>query len=301
MVARLHSHLTYANVMATFAAFFALGGGAFAVVGIPGRDGKVHGCYAKKTGALRVVKEGKRCRRGERAIAWGAVGKRGEAGVRGPTGDRGGTGPQGPTGSQGPPGSQGAPGSDAQFNGAVAGGALAGTYPDPDIAPNAINGTHVSPNALDGADINEAALGVVPNASSAISATSAANAANAAAVDGQSAASISYTRGADSAAIEILALGGLRLQASCDGGNLEIFATTTAGSSWIRSSSGTTDTSFNVGDSVEVQGSGNGSVLVAYRQGGASGSGANLWPTISVILAYDEGSICHVAGSAIGS
>ena len=31
---------------------------------------QITACYAKKSGALRVVKAGKRCKRGERKIAW---------------------------------------------------------------------------------------------------------------------------------------------------------------------------------------------------------------------------------------
>jgi hypothetical protein len=44
---------------------------------------KIHGCYAKKGGALRVVKAGAACKTGEMAIAWN---KRGPRGPRGPAG-----------------------------------------------------------------------------------------------------------------------------------------------------------------------------------------------------------------------
>src|SRR4051794_35440525 len=106
MSPRLRAHLTYANVMATIAAFLAIGGGAYAMVGSPPGDGTIEGCYRKKGGALRLVKQGRPCHRGERRVAWNRQGPpraRGEAGARGETGARGLAGASGPTG---PPGAQ---------------------------------------------------------------------------------------------------------------------------------------------------------------------------------------------------
>jgi hypothetical protein len=73
----------------------------------------------------------------------------------------------------GPRGPQGPPGSDAQFNGAAAGGGLAGTYPNPTIAQNTIGSAQVNPNSLTGDDIDEGSLGIVPNALNASLATTA--------------------------------------------------------------------------------------------------------------------------------
>ena len=87
MLKLVRSHLTYANVVATGALFVALGGGAYALSGVPDRSGVYHGCVAS-TGALRVVtkasscvkaktvKRGKRLVRipGESAIAWNQQG-----------------------------------------------------------------------------------------------------------------------------------------------------------------------------------------------------------------------------------
>lgn len=64
-------------------------GGAALATSAPGGS-VIHGCAKKSTGALRVVKAGKKCRRGERALSWN---RQGQPGPRGVTG---GTGPQGP-------------------------------------------------------------------------------------------------------------------------------------------------------------------------------------------------------------
>lgn len=72
----------------------------------------------------------------------------------------------------GPRGPQGPAGSDAQFNGAAAGGGLAGTYPNPAIAQNAIGTAQVTNDTLSGSDIVEGSLGQVP---SALAATTAQN------------------------------------------------------------------------------------------------------------------------------
>lgn len=45
-----------------------------------------------------------------------------------------------------------------------AGGALTGSYPNPTIGPNTINGARVADDSLTGADVNESTLGTVPNA-----------------------------------------------------------------------------------------------------------------------------------------
>jgi hypothetical protein len=73
---------------------------------------QITGCYAKKSGALRVAK-GKRCKRGERKIVWtknGVRGARGLRGARGSQGPKGDTGARGSTGAQGTNGAAGSPG-----------------------------------------------------------------------------------------------------------------------------------------------------------------------------------------------
>src|SRR2546423_446624 len=103
MLKALGSRLTYANVMATVAVFLALGGGAYALSGIPDRSGIFHGCMAPKTGTLRVVKAASSCRKtkvvrrgkrrvripGESAILWSQTGPRGLQGTQGVQGIQG--------------------------------------------------------------------------------------------------------------------------------------------------------------------------------------------------------------------
>src|SRR6476661_576200 len=98
----LGSRLTYANVMATVAVFLALGGGAYALSGVPDRSGVYHGCVAT-SGALRVVAKASSCRKaktvrrgtrrvripGESAIAWDQQGRPGANGVNGNNGVNG--------------------------------------------------------------------------------------------------------------------------------------------------------------------------------------------------------------------
>lgn len=76
--------------------------------------------------------------------------------------------------------------------GSPAAGDLAGTYPNPTIAANAVSGAKVADNSLTGADIDESTLTQVPsagfatNAISAFNASNATNAANAAELNGYS-------------------------------------------------------------------------------------------------------------------
>ena len=118
MLKALGSRLTYANVMATVAVFLALGGGAYALSGIPDRGGIFHGCASNAGGTLRVVKSASSCQRartvrrhgrrvrvpGESAISWNQQGRPGLRGVEGQQGVQGQRGIQGFRGATGDPG-----------------------------------------------------------------------------------------------------------------------------------------------------------------------------------------------------
>ena len=111
MLKGICSRLTYANVMATGAMFLALGGGAFALTGVPDRGGVFHGCVSNRTGVLRVVNSASSCHKargrgrhrdlGEFAVAWNQKGQPGTNGIKGAKGINGTKGPTGPTGTNG--------------------------------------------------------------------------------------------------------------------------------------------------------------------------------------------------------
>jgi hypothetical protein len=80
----------------------ALGGVTYAVTGTGERaESAINGCVSKQTGVLRVIKPGKKCAKGEKAISWNEAGPAGAAGVPGATGAAGPSGAPGPTGAPG--------------------------------------------------------------------------------------------------------------------------------------------------------------------------------------------------------
>lgn len=58
-------------------------------------------CVKKKGGSIRIVSARARCRRGEKALSWNAIGPAGPRGLRGFTGAKGPTGATGSAGSNG--------------------------------------------------------------------------------------------------------------------------------------------------------------------------------------------------------
>src|SRR4051812_24996205 len=115
MLNAVRRRLTYANVMATAAMFVALGGGAYALSGVPDQGGVFHGCVNDKTRALRVVTSARSCRKaktvrrkgrrvripGETAIAWNQQGRPGADGANGLPGANGTNGANGTDGANG--------------------------------------------------------------------------------------------------------------------------------------------------------------------------------------------------------
>lgn len=136
------SLLSYSNVVATLALFAALGGGAYAAAGgtsAAGGNGAIKGCLPSRGGTLKVVKSGRRCPKGTVALTFN---DKGRAGSPGPQGRPGPTGPRGPQGLAGPAGS------NATVDGVPAGGVLTGSYPDPQLAFNAVTSANVIDRAL---------------------------------------------------------------------------------------------------------------------------------------------------------
>jgi hypothetical protein len=100
MPAKIAMHLR-GNALALLALFVALGGTSYAAVGgFVAKNGQLAGCVGA-SGVLKVLKPGRRCPKGQTAVAWNVAGRAGGTGAAGATGARGATGE---TGSAGPSG-----------------------------------------------------------------------------------------------------------------------------------------------------------------------------------------------------
>ena len=82
--------------------------GASAVASIPSANGTIYGCYAKSSGATRIIDPGRqKCTTSEQPISWsqrgprGPIGPQGLRGVRGPAGTNGTNGTDGTDGVSG--------------------------------------------------------------------------------------------------------------------------------------------------------------------------------------------------------
>jgi hypothetical protein len=60
--------------------------GGLALAAVPGPSGVIKGCYARSTGALRVLAKGSKRKHGERALSWNQQGPGGDNGARGSDG-----------------------------------------------------------------------------------------------------------------------------------------------------------------------------------------------------------------------
>jgi hypothetical protein len=94
---RIRRHLNYANVTATLALVLAMSGGAIAASGGFSRGGKLQACVNGE-GALRLLKSGKHCARGQQMVAWNEQGRAGAPGASGAAGAPGAQGAIGPSG-----------------------------------------------------------------------------------------------------------------------------------------------------------------------------------------------------------
>jgi hypothetical protein len=144
VVAKLLSHLTFANVVSVIALFVALGGGAYAL-SIPNNSvGPKHLKKNAVTGPKLKpgVVTSSKLRDGAVTPAKLADGVR----TIGPRGDTGAPGPAGPTGPAGPPGPPG-PATGA------AGGDLTGSYPTPTIGEGKVTFTKLADASVRGSKL----------------------------------------------------------------------------------------------------------------------------------------------------
>jgi hypothetical protein len=82
---RIKRHLSYANVAATLALVIAMSGGALAATGGFTSGGKLQACTSSN-GTLKLLQPGKKCKKGQKALAWNQTGPAGPKGATGATG-----------------------------------------------------------------------------------------------------------------------------------------------------------------------------------------------------------------------
>lgn len=92
------------------AALVAAVGGAAAIAMAAGEGDAINGCRNLRHGLVRIVVDGKPCKRNEAAVSWAKQGPAGPAGETGPAGPAGVAGPKGDAGPAGPAGPPGPPG-----------------------------------------------------------------------------------------------------------------------------------------------------------------------------------------------
>jgi hypothetical protein len=108
---RIRRHVSYANVAATLALVLAMSGGAVAATGGFSSGGTLRAC-ANEEGAIRLLKPGKKCAKGQQQVAWNQTGPAGAKGVAGAIGATGATGAAGSAGVAGPKGATGEKGAE---------------------------------------------------------------------------------------------------------------------------------------------------------------------------------------------
>jgi hypothetical protein len=185
-----------------------------------------------------------------------------------------------------------------------AGGALAGNYPNPVVATNAIGSPEVRNDSLTGSDVDEGSLAQVPSAAS---------------VDGQSATTFNFNVPTGNYTVPhglatLFVFQGLTLKASCerahDTDQLSVYAYTDTDNSYLRTSlaGSAADADFDAGLNTMAgttwnalfHATGDGAGVLIYRRGGSAAIDAQV---TSVTLAWDTnptGNDCMLAGAVIG-
>jgi hypothetical protein len=122
-------------------------GAGWAYAAIPDSSGVIHGCYDKKSGALRIVDSASQCLKNETAIQWPSQSAQGPTGPTGATGASGPSGPQGQTGATGPTGPSGVSGINGTNGGTGPSGPTGATGP---TGPSGSGGGLASLEGLNG-------------------------------------------------------------------------------------------------------------------------------------------------------
>lgn len=117
---RIRKRLSYANVAATMALVLAMSGGAVAATGGFSSGGTLRAC-ANQEGAIRLLKAGKSCKKGQTVVTWNQTGPAGAKGATGATGATGAAGAPGAAGPKGTEGTEGPPGEGADVKWAYIG------------------------------------------------------------------------------------------------------------------------------------------------------------------------------------
>jgi hypothetical protein len=122
---RIRSHLSFANVAAGLALLFSMTGGAIAATGGFSSGGKLQACVNEE-GTLKLLKAGRKCKKGQKALSWNQTGPAGATGAKGATGATGAAGAPGAAGSNGQNGAS-APGTTLWAKVDVTGQLIAGS------------------------------------------------------------------------------------------------------------------------------------------------------------------------------
>lgn len=97
---RIKRHITYANAVATLALLFAMSGGVMAATGGFTSGGTLQACVGEG-GGLTLLKSGRHCKHGQKAVSWSIQGPKGAPGAPGAPGPAGSSGLNGINGVRG--------------------------------------------------------------------------------------------------------------------------------------------------------------------------------------------------------